>query len=82
MFTLALLLLLGANPTPAEAKGETCGARTCTAPEKSITVTGMKRGSSRQECWIQCVDGKTCPEGLSCVMKHDGPGHVCVKPSP
>ena len=84
MFTLALVLLLtGANPTPADAStGETCGTRTCTPPETCITVTGMKRNSSRKECWIQCVDGKTCPEGLTCVLKHDGPGHVCVKPSP
>ena len=82
MFTLALLLLLGANPTPTPADGgtaEQCGARACTPPELCITVTGPKRGSSRKECWMPCPDRNACPAGLGCLMKRDVPGHVCAK---
>lgn len=55
-----------------------CGGK-CRAPEQCLTYSGMQRGSVRSGCWISCAQDEKCPKGRECVMRHDGPGRVCVK---
>jgi len=44
-----------------------------------MSVVGMVQGASRQECWISCAHGESCPKGMTCTMVHDGPGQVCIE---
>lgn len=55
-----------------------CGGK-CREPEQCLTYSGMQRGSVRSGCWISCAQDAPCPKGRECVMKHDGPGRVCLK---
>ena len=60
-----------------EPVADPCGGK-CRAPEQCLTYSGMQQGSVRSACWISCAR-EECPKGLECVMKHDGPGRVCLK---
>jgi hypothetical protein len=80
---IALVLVLGCSskpPAKPPAAGESCTDDTsCSPPATCIHVVGQMPESARQECWITCGD-KSCPDGTTCTMIHDGPGKVCVVP--
>ncbi len=68
-----------AQPVAEPAKEIPCGDAVCKAPEKCIHVVGSQPDSGRDECWVPCGEGGSCPDGMKCSMIHDGPGKVCSK---
>jgi hypothetical protein len=68
------------SPPPiTSATATPCGTKLCQPPATCVSVVGMVQGSSRQECWISCAHGESCPKGMTCTMVHDGPGQVCIE---